>query len=510
MYFWCRNSASRVYPHTRMWEDDGAILQLYSARNGHAYGQILMREVLDFSILGAEILDDKLAANVDVKLFLQGYEKFTDGVHYPDSLIPMRKLDVPAHYTQGIWVEVDVAEAAVAGCSSFGVLIHTTEGDFIAQVKLSIYDVVIPEPAEAALDHEYFYDPISTDIYGEHFERGSEKWWNWMESMAKYMKELRLNVLNLTMTALMSGYSKRIDETHWSFDFTLVDEFVTKFLEWGSYRTIMLQAPLDVVTGKTVPVFDEKGDVIRIDTRSEAGEAFCEQFIIAVRDHFAEKGWLSMTMMHVLDEPHETENWLWLRALVRKHIPEMISCEPLDEYHSCLEIEGECDIYVPRIDVFDEGPEYFYRRQKAGDTLWVYTCCLPEDLWYLNRLSEQPSSYTRLIYWGCYAMNITGFLHWGFNWWHGPDHGRVATARHKGDGFVVYPDLETGGVLPSNRFFASVEGAEEYELFKIASQKYPEAAKALAKHHVRTFSDFMADADAMDYTRIRLLEMCEL
>lgn len=510
MYFWCRNSASRVYPHTRMWEDDEAILQLHSARNGHAYGQILLREVMNFTILSAEVIDDKLSANVDVTLYLQGYEKFSDGVHYPDSLIPMRKWDVLAHYTQGIWVQVDVAEAAVAGRSSFGVLIHTTEGDFTAQVKLSIYDVVIPEPVEAALDHEYFYDPLTTSAFGETFERESDKWWKLMESLAKSLKDLRVNVLNLTMTALLSGYSKRVGETEWSFDFTLVDEFVTKFLEWGSFRTIVIQAPLDVVTGNTVPVFDEEGKVVRIDTRSAAGEAFCEQFIIALRDHFEEKGWLSTTIMHVLDEPHDTTNWLWLTDLIKKHIPNMVVCEPLDEYHSCLEIEGKCDIYVPRIDVFDEGPEYFYRRQKAGDTLWAYTCCLPEDLWYLNRLSEQPSSYSRLLYWGCYAQDIKGFLHWGLNWWDGPDHGITPTARHKGDGFVVYPDLETGGVLPSNRFFATVEGAEEYELFKIASQKYPEAAKALARHHVRTFREFMAEPDAIDYTRIRLLELCEL
>ena len=510
MYFWCKNSAFRVFPGTRIDETDCAVLQLHTAKGGHAYGQILLRDVKTFTILGADILDENLASDVNVSVFVQGYETFHDGVPYPDRLFSMRECKVVANYTQGLWIEMNVSERAKAGRFAFQVLVHTTEGDFTAYIQLCIHEVVIPTPANGALDHEYFYEVINTEAYGEQWTRGSKQWWTMMEACAKAMKELRINILNITLQPLLSGCSKRVDATHWNFDFTFLDEFVEKFMAWGSFRRIMIQAPLHVLTGTEVFTFDENGDCINLQTRSEEGEAFVEQLLCAVQKHFAEKGWLSITMMHLVDEPHESENWLWLRSLVRKYMPEVLCCEPIDEYHSALELEGECDIYVPRVDVYDEGPEYFKRRQKTGDQLWCYTCCLPEDLWWLNKLIEQPASYSRLLYWGCYSQDITGFLHWGFNWWWTKESGLSPAVRHKGDGYIVYPDVETGGVQHSNRGISTIEGVEEYELLKIAERRHPEAAKALAKRMVSTFRHFCEEPEILEYTRIQLLELCDM
>lgn len=510
MYFWCKNSAWRVFPSTRIGRGDSDVLQLHAAKGGHAYGQILLRNVKPFTILGADILTESLSSEVKVSMYMQGYEIFNDGVPYPDRLLPMEECQVLAHYTQGLWVQVNVSEQATAGRSTFDVLVRTTVGDFTAHIQLYIHNVTLPVPAEGALDHEYFFAPLIKEPNGEQWLRGTQKWWTMMEACAKAMKELRINILNITLSALMSGGSKRIDETHWKFDFTFLDEYITKFMEWGSFRRIMIQAPLQVLTGEHVSAFDENGDVVSLVTRSEEGGAFVNQLLCAVRMHFEEKGWLSMTMMHLEDEPHESENWLWLRSLVRKYMPEVPCCEPIDVYDSALALEGACDIFVPRVDIYEQGPEYFKCRQKAGYQLWCYTCCLPEDIWWLNKLIEQPAFYSRLLYWGCYSQGITGFLHWGFNWWWSKESGLSPIVRHKGDGYIVYPDAVSGGIHHSNRGIATIEGVEEYELLKIAEQRYPQATKSLAKHLVRTFQDFCDEPDCLQYARVQLFELCDL
>lgn len=510
MDFWCMNSAWRVWPSTRIREDNSNVMHLHVAKGGHAYGQILLRGVKDFTILGADINREKVDSDIEMSMLLQGYEIFNDGMPYPDKLLPLKECSVLAHYTQGMWLQIAVPTHIAAGKTTFEVTIRTSEGEFTAYVELVVYDVVLPTPAEGALDHEYFYETLNTEAYGQQWERGSKQWWTMMESSAKRMKELRINVFNITLTALLSGGSKRVDKLHWEFDFSFLDELVTKFMSWGSFRNIIIHAPLHVVKGDKVFALDEKGDIIDLMTRSEEGEAFIHELLYAVKQHFEEKGWLSMTMMHLVDEPHESENWLWLRGLVRQYMPEVPCCEPIDEYHSALELEGECNIFVPREDVYDEGPEYFKRRQKMGDKLWCYTCCLPEDIWWLNKLIEQPAVYSRLLYWGCYSQGITGFLHWGFNWWWTDHGGLKPQVRHKGDGYIIYPDIETGGVLLSNRAIATVQGTEEYELLKIAERRYPQAAMALAKRLVRTFKDFCEEPDIVEYIRIQLLQLCEM
>ncbi len=178
-------------------------------------------------------------------------------------------------------------------------------------------------------------------------------------------------------------------------------------------------------------------------------------------------------------------------------------------YDSAVALAGKCNIFVPRLEVYEQGRDYFHRRQQAGDTVWAYSCCFPEEAWFLNKFIDQPHHYARLIHWACYACGITGFLHWGFNFWGPSFYGLNADARFKGDGFIVYPDCETGGVLPSIRGMATRAGIQEYELLTIAEAKHPGAAKALALSLARSFSDFEENPDMLDAAHVRLLALAE-
>lgn len=209
--------------------------------------------------------------------------------------------------------------------------------------------------------------------------------------------------------------------------------------------------------------------------------------------------------MHISDEPHETENWLWFREQLKKYMPNIPCSEPLDQLDSAIALEGACNEFIPRLEVFEQGKDFSRRRKEAGDKIWCYSCCYPEEPWYLNKFADLPSRYSRMIYWACFAQDISGFLHWGLNYWNMPLFGIDPSARFKGDGHIIYPDAENKDFDFSNRGLATVQGAEEYELLRIASEKYPLEAKNLALRITRSFSDFDDDPELLENLRIRLL-----
>lgn len=511
MFLWCKNSAFQVMTNTKPTEGDSSVLSLQCGRAMTVYGQILLRDHEAFEVTGVEAAHLQGLQAEWIRFDRQGCVLFNDGIPYPDRLLPDVACSVKAQVTQGIWITVQVPAEAKAGTAAFDVVCHTSAGDFTARILLKIYEVTLPKPAEGALDMEYFFGYADLGASEPFLKIGCETWWSLMLQYARTMKQLRFNSLALNPFPLLAGGSRRCGTTSWSFDFTLLDRFTELFLREGSFRRLVISSPLASLTGETICSFDEAGNKMDLPLRTPEGEAYSVSLLQALYAHFEQKGWLPMMVMHLCDEPHETENWLWFRKLVRQNMPGVPCAEPLDMIESALALENECDIFVPRLNVYDEEKAYFERRQKAGDTVWCYTCCYPEEPWYLNRFIDQPARYTRLLKWGCFANGITGFLHWGFNRWHATPsvYGLNSEARFKGDSFVVYPDDENNTLLLSNRALATVEGVQEYELLALAARRHPEAAKALARSLVRSFSDFTDDAEKLEAAHSRLLALAE-
>jgi len=509
MPLWCKNSAWRVYPNTRPGRDDLDVLTLHTGRNMLVSGQILLRSLTELEISGADIVGCSGISAEEIKLYRQEYRIYNDGVPYPDKLVPDIPCTVKAHYTQAMWLTVSPGADTPAGRASFDVVFHTSQGDCSAHVFVQIYDVALAEPADSFFDHEYFFSLGANKEYQPPAERFSPEWWELMKQYALAMKALRVNHLHVAYLSLLCGEGTyRAEDGSWVFNFERINAVIEHFLRWGSFKRIVLGATLGTIYGKELWGVNYPGQNSCFTPCSEEAEAYARALFTALRENFAEKGWLDMLLLHLNDEPHETAPWLWLRKIVAECMPGVPCSEPLDEYHSALELEGACNEFVPRLEVYEQGRDYFEKRQAAGDKVWVYSCCYPENPWYLNKFIDLPHHYSRLMKWACYACGITGFLHWGFNYWGPSLYGLNEDARFKGDGFIVYPDGGLG-VLPSNRGMATREGIDEYELMKIAEKKYPQAVKALALSLTRSFSDFNPDPAALEAARIQLLMMAE-
>ena len=506
MYIWTKSSAHRVFPNARPMQNDCGLMTLQCGRNMRAAGQVLLRDYHDFTITGMDIEGIPAAW---CSFYRQEYVLYNDGMPYPDKLSGTLTGTVKAYSTQSLWVVICVPADAEAGTCRGEIITHTAEhGDIRVPVILQVYPVTLPEPKDGTYAHEYFFHYNDMSLVHPGIEQFSEDWWNVMTAYAKAMKALRVNHLDVTMMGLLAGEGTyRTGKKTWQFNFDRVDAFIEHYLTHGSFSRIVLGAPTSSLTAEGCRSVDEKGEGVWFESRSEDGEAWLRAYFAAIREHFTEKGWYGMTMTHLSDEPHESENWLWLRQLAAEECPGMPVSEPMDTYEPTLDMADACDAFIPRLEVYEQGKDFYDKRAKAGKRLWCYSCCFPEEPWFLNKFIDLPHHYARLIHWACYTNGITGFLHWGFNYWGGEMYGLAPMARFKGDGFIVYPDADKHGVTFSNRALATWEGIEEYELMRILEKKHPGAVGAIAMGMAKSFHEFEPDPDGLEEAKRRLFAL---
>lgn len=518
MDFWCKPSAERVFKHTRKQKNDCARLYLHTGKNMYVSGQLLVREV-ECAFDVTEIRIEGVPAGVSAEVCVQGYAVFNDGLPYPDVMQPGRSAHVPANTTQGFWLHLWVGEQAREGAYTLTCILQTSRGELRAAVDLRVYAVSIPAPADSEFGHEYFFcstgffaprggtpNPPVTPFYDTY--RYSDAWWELMANYARAMKTLRVNSLNLVVIDfLVDAGSRRVSETEWQLDFTLLDRFIELFLEHGSFRYLTLAAMIAAVNGDTVNAIDENGRHTRYKTTEPCAKYWLEAIWGGIYKHFTQKGWIHMLQMRLEDEPHTSNVWMWAKEIADRVCPGIVCGEPLDTHAISLELAGRCDQYVPRLEVYASDPFFYRQRQRAGDIVWCYSCCFPEENWWLNKFIDLPHSYSRLIKWACFAQGITGFLHWGFNYWGDKTiYGIQPAARYKGDGYIVYPDPENLDVIHSNRGVATREGLYDWELLHMLEKKDAGAARAICASVARTFEDFTDSAELIDTARIKLLQ----
>ena len=156
MDFWCKPSSERVFKHTRKQKKDCARLYLHTGTNMYVSGQLLLRDVeAAFDVTDVTVCG--VPEGVNAEICVQEYAVFNDGLPYPDIQKPGKSVQVPANTTQGIWLHLWVSEAAAEGKTNITCTVKTTRGDVEAKLILRVYPVVIPEPADSAFGHEYFF-----------------------------------------------------------------------------------------------------------------------------------------------------------------------------------------------------------------------------------------------------------------------------------------------------------------------------------------------------------------
>jgi hypothetical protein len=171
------------------------------------------------------------------------------------------------------------------------------------------------------------------------------------------------------------------------------------------------------------------------------------------------------------------------------------------------DLVGAVDTWVPILDHFHRDYAFFRERQKAGDEVWLYTCCGPKGN-YANRFIGLPLLKTRLLHWINFRYGAAGYLHWGFNYWApSSPFGETSFNWPGGDQWIAYP--KDGKLLSSIRLEAMRDGIGDNELLAMLAERNRDTADKLAAETILDFDRYDTDVAHFRARRLRLIEALE-
>lgn len=431
---------------------------------------------------------------------------------YPDPLLLKPPQSVHAGENQPVWVTGQVPLEAAPGdyvsTVTVSAMILGRATSATVPLRAKVYPVTI---RDTRLDVTMWYQMWYFN--GQKMpERYSDAWFDIIRTYAKNMREHRHTwgwVETHDAVKLSRGTDGRLHA-----DFSDFDRWVELFFEEG-FRHIEGQHFGSRIGGWLKPFGvwirepdeDGKWQSRKVAPDSAEAETFFGEYFPLLQAHLEERGWLGKYTQHVADEPVNAnwDSYTTAAMLLKKYAPKI---RIMDATQS-EKVAGVVDVWVPQLDHFAKGYEFFRKRAALGETVWMYTCMYPTGE-YANRFVELPLIKTRLLHWINFRYGATGYLHWGYNYW--PPHvwEDVADYRQQllpgGDANIVYPDPERLEVLDSIRYEAMRDGIEDHELLSQLAEKDEAAAQELAGRIVKGFTSYETGGREFRKVRRELLE----
>lgn len=436
---------------------------------------------------------------------------------YPDPLLDL-PLTLEPGRTRAVWATIHAPRDAPAGLYRSAIVVRH-EGRELTRARFTLRVLAAEVPAERTLRVTNWFradDRHTKQFHGA--AQFSDAWWTLVANLARVMAEYRQNVVltpTLDLVDLLPG------ESGPRFAFDRFDRWVETFRRAGAIGWIEGEHLMGRAGGYdeplVVPVLLREGEKTRkveLPPDDPRVGRFLDAFLPALNRHLEEKGWKSVYLQHVLDEPHGEEPVAYARiaSLAKSHLPGVPTIDAIDAHDVPEALREASDVWVPQLGRFDDQVALLAERQRAGHEVWFYTCLFPRGR-YMNRLTDLPLLKTRLLHWLNFRYSLNGFLHWGWNFW-GPEPMKNTqpvinlnqTLLPSGDAFIVYPDKERLSVLPSIRLEAMRAGIEDYEMLTALAKRDPAAAAAIAREAVASFTHYVRDPAAFRRIEAKLVE----
>lgn len=438
--------------------------------------------------------------------------------YYPDPIMEVPSMDVPAHTTQPIWVTVSIPQDMPPGEYPAEIQVEALNGKKPVSLKQSFTVRVFPVTiSKTRLWFTNWFTMGNQNLKhlngGQPVAEYSDRYWELLRATARTMAEYRQNVVLLSPLR-MAEYT--INNGTYRFDFSRFDKSVEIFEQEGVLgliegghiggRESHWTSPFVV----DFPILKEGAVVFDRKPISDPGaKAFYAQFIPALVSHLREKGWYDNYLQHIADEPitENIQSYIEIASYIKTLAPDI---RIIEACHS-KDLGNTVDVWVPQLDFFHIDNAFYQERSRQGDEVWFYTCLAPQGE-YANRFVELPALKTRVLFWLNYRYNSPGYLHWGFNFWNNDpfdettgiitESGNVLPG---GDAWVVYPGKDR--YWSSIRLEASRDGIFDNELLYMLQEKNPAQAKEIARQTVYLFDRYDLNIEAFRARRQKILEL---
>ncbi len=513
---WFVDSLVKVFPDTPA-ATSMLELALVSARNGHVSLQVALRSE-EHRVVRVRVIAPRLGnAALQVQTYRVGNVKVnshptdtpleevvrSEVGPYPDPLFPLAKeISLEGSRTETIWISVFTPENTRPGIYAGAVEIDAGKQKLKLHFHVEVFAATVPKEQKLWVTNWLWFEH---ELMAKHFpqlQSDADRYWRVLENIGRTMAEYKQNVAFVPVRTLAKA---QLADGSVQYDFDLVDRWIEIFDKAGLARMIegghlcgrlgggydsQYVLPTDLV---------ENGQVVRkeLPANDPRAEQNLREFLRQLRVHLEEKGWLGRYVQHVHDEPHGAEMPIYRRFvhIVSEELPGVPTLDAIS-LREDISAQEETTIWVPELGTFDERLDAIAAHRARGGQSWYYICLGPRGK-YLNRFIDFPTLKVRLLPWVNYRYGLTGYLHWGGNFWTDrpfenvqPDWGG-GFFLPAGDDAIVYPDPEHDGVFVSLRLEVMREGIEDNELLRESARHAPERTDALARTVMPTFTEYL-------------------
>lgn len=403
------------------------------------------------------------------------YLRTTPGL-YPDLLKPLPKdgvVKIRSGLWSSLWIDIEVDDSILAGKYPIEISLislgesmgqaeaNKAKGEVFAKCKtgVEIYDVKLPK--QEIIHTEWFYLDCLADYYK--VKVFSDRHWKIISNFLNHYASMGCNMV---LTPLFT-YTLDTQVGKERTNVQLVDIEVKKSKYYFNYDN--LKRWIDLVRSKGIEYFEmshifsqwgakfapnivatvdgKKKKIFGWDTPS-VGEytKFLEKFIPDLVAHLKEWGVLDKTYFHISDVPREEhiESYKEAYMSVNDLFKDLKTFEAVAHYDFFK--KGLIELPVAASSVIHDFLD------DDLDELWTYYC-VGQFTEVANRFMSMPSARNRIFGIQMYKFNVSGFLHWGYNFYNSVlsykkiDPYKVTDADDgfpAGDAFLVYPGR--GGV----------------------------------------------------------------
>lgn len=500
-----------LYPDRTDYETSSETFYVFCAKNGYASAQIHIYSAgsdvkITLSGFDAEIYEE-IAVPVEQNV---GFSAENRTKFYPSRLAPTRVYDClkPCSGTAktengvcALYVAYNASLTGKAGKIYGSITLESGNEKAEIPVCVNVYDVTIPEESLKVIMGCSF----NTAAPFHNVKAGTPEY---EELRIKYLKMLRRMRQNMLYTDGVRLQKK--PDGKYSFDFSELEKNVTEALDLGFKYFSMSGVGFRR---------SWKASTIRIcmtdmDAMSPEAYEFLSQYIPALRNFLAEKGWLERFYLGVADEPND-ENALEFKKLcgiIKSFAPDIKLMDALS-YNDKL--HGALDVWIPLNKSYQEHKTDFDTYREDGSEIWQYVCCGPRGDGYINRFIDYPLVDSRYQFWGNYKYDLKGYLHWAAVCYQpGQNPFEQSCPHHKnadaectlpaGDTHLIYPG--NGEPYMSMRLENHREGIEEYELLNYLGKRNRSKTDALCNQVFKEFNKVEHDMNKFRENKRRLLE----
>ena len=411
----------------------------------------------------------------------------------------LRPLDGPLPEGRtALYLSVEASAQTAPGTYTGKLLLTDREA---VPVRCRVSGVEVPAPGKGAVGVLNFFD--YDNLAAQHgVEKGSEAYWALFRQYVRAELDMRC-----THILLPPGEAVFEEGRLTGFDFTLARRAGRIAAEedapWLCGGHIAHWHDWD--DGEYYPNWDQKTGVT-----TPEGYLQMQKYFRQWRQVIEDNGWQGRMAQALADEPqtYNDKTYRVLAGMCRKFLPGV----PIIDAVETTNLGGGIDIWVPKQDTYEKWREAYETLKAAGEEMWFYTCAFPAGA-IMNRSMDLPLTASRAVMWMGALYRLSGFLHWGFNYYIGEDIWNSACCPHKGallpagDAHIVYPGPE--GPWRSMRFEAQRSGVEEWELLARALRAAPEETEALLRAVCSSFREYTREGKVLLAARAKLIRILE-